>query len=484
MALRPDSVKRPTNLRVRRFIAKYIMYLEVIGYLFVIVIGATIAALWLIKIDDTAKAAGSGPTPNIKPFEEVISWPRECLAVELLVEDLPPTGQVPPPDPATPPDHRNVGKGEPLVRLTDDPRWIAEQKKADRYQKIIDNIDAAEKDGPLSPTLAAARKEAQAVVEQWTKQRAALPTKTVRAPIAGMLNGADKSKIEGKVFAADAKLFTVVDFTDLRIPVKITGANVSHGRLLQEAKFKVKDNYGDGELVRVDMKERGRLTRRRVEFLDVSGGVTKDLVADFFGDKTLTVKRDLGFHLDKVSNVEVLSRDRAEPLAQLPTDPAKIVRAEPLHDKEFRAVMIDGFHYAKVKLTRFDEEQRRKLLAAVQPALTGKATVIIDPKTGERLCYRLKDLRQARFLVTMTLKQPRAGKETTKEIARRLKQENAVLTDQLERNYQGHLRVLHPSPALQHKVRELFLHDPPKYLTADVEWIVDKRRIAMLLFRQ
>jgi len=65
MTLRPDDVTRPTNLRLRRFIAKYMLDLEVTGYLFVLLIGSTIAALWIIQVDDVAK--GSRLQPDTEP---------------------------------------------------------------------------------------------------------------------------------------------------------------------------------------------------------------------------------------------------------------------------------------------------------------------------------------------------------------------------------------------------------------------------------
>ncbi|NCO43356.1 MAG: hypothetical protein GW911_04885 [Armatimonadetes bacterium] len=172
-------------------------------------------------------------------------------------------------------------------------------------------------------------------------------------------------------------------------------------------------------------------------------------------------------------------------MAELPKDEKQVIAAEQLHDKEYRAVMIDGYHHAKVKLTRFDDERRKEMVDLVEPAIVGKATEISDPATGEKHYYRLSKLRSPKFLVTMILRQPRApADQSTKALSKRLKREGAVMTDQLERFYQGTLRVVDPPEVLQQKVRELFLLDTPKYLTAEVEWIVDKRRIAMLLFRQ
>lgn len=77
-------------------------------------------------------------------------------------------------------------KGEALLRLTDDPRWVEKQKDADKYQKVVDDLKAAESLGPLSPAMEASRAEAQTKLDAWKAERKQAPAKTLRAPIAGV----------------------------------------------------------------------------------------------------------------------------------------------------------------------------------------------------------------------------------------------------------------------------------------------------------
>ena len=56
--------------------------------------------------------------------------------------------------------------------------------------------------------------------------------------------------------------------------------------------------------------------------------------------------------------------------------------------------------------------------------------------------------------------------------------------EKTERLFKGTVRMVDPPKELEDTVRSLAQQDPPAYLSAKVEAVLDKRRVAMLLFRQ
>ena len=71
------------SLRTRRFIARYVKYLEIFGYGFVFTVVTIIAFLWFSTTEDLVL---SGAEP-IKPHEYVLSPDEDIIVIEALVKN-------------------------------------------------------------------------------------------------------------------------------------------------------------------------------------------------------------------------------------------------------------------------------------------------------------------------------------------------------------------------------------------------------------
>ena len=80
-----QSTEKPKtqSLRTRRFIAKYVKYLEIFGYGFVFAVAGIIAFLWFAKTEDLVL---SNAEP-IKPHEYVLSSDEDVIVLEALVKN-------------------------------------------------------------------------------------------------------------------------------------------------------------------------------------------------------------------------------------------------------------------------------------------------------------------------------------------------------------------------------------------------------------
>src|SRR5947208_1867773 len=95
------------SLRTRRFVAKYVTYVEVFGYLFVATLAAGIFAAWFFHVDDVVKDDAS-KNPEIAPKEIVVKDANDAYITRLFVTDK----------------FQSVKKGQPLVEVIDDPDWV------------------------------------------------------------------------------------------------------------------------------------------------------------------------------------------------------------------------------------------------------------------------------------------------------------------------------------------------------------------------
>jgi hypothetical protein len=86
------------SLRTRRFVAKYITYVEVFGYLFVAILAGGIFAAWFYHVDDVV-TDDAAKNPEIAPKESVLKEDNDAFVTRLFVTEK----------------FQSVKKGQPVV---------------------------------------------------------------------------------------------------------------------------------------------------------------------------------------------------------------------------------------------------------------------------------------------------------------------------------------------------------------------------------
>src|SRR5436305_10620503 len=102
MRLLPFSPRLPgsRSLFVKRFMARYIFYLEVFGFSAVSLVALAIVACFFFKVDDVIRGEKAVP---IQPKAKAIKRKADTLVTQVFVRN-----------------HQNVRKGDPLVEVVED----------------------------------------------------------------------------------------------------------------------------------------------------------------------------------------------------------------------------------------------------------------------------------------------------------------------------------------------------------------------------
>lgn len=179
------------NRFIKKLLAKYVTYIEIIGYAFVLLFIAGMVALSSIKAEDEfVTLQGKFEVPA-----DLIQFDR----THYLIDQLSDSNTV-------------VDANAPLLEVTDDAKFIAEQT-------ILNNLQ-----GQMEIAQSAAQKDLQRELDRITssliqKRYPYLPLATLRAKIAGDFLITDlatdlipKNKIIGGVFDFDNNLIRVAEF--------------------------------------------------------------------------------------------------------------------------------------------------------------------------------------------------------------------------------------------------------------------------------
>lgn len=113
------------SLRTRRFVAKYVNYVEVFGYLFVATLAAGIFGAVFYEVDD---AVQQDKDPIIQPKETVVKQNKAVYVNRLFVTE----------------PYQQVRKGDPIVEVIDRPKWVERYKAVSHLRAALDEWNALE----------------------------------------------------------------------------------------------------------------------------------------------------------------------------------------------------------------------------------------------------------------------------------------------------------------------------------------------------
>ena len=507
-----DPVKRPQGSFWRLIISKYVGWVQAFGYVFCAAVAAGIVVCWICKTDEVAREKEVGKS-LIKPHEEAVTHTKDAVVTRVAVKEW-----------------EHVTDWAPVVEVCDDPDWIARYKVIQQLDTFADAMHDLEKTAPLPPAIAKQVADADKEVEAWNKGPAKKATLTLLlAPIEGEVLGTQD--LAGKFFKAGETVCKVVNFSDLRIAIKLSGNNVERVRVGMPAEVTVTPDYGGGCVVRADAK-RGRFATERVQFnYALDGKQVKGMLLDWWKKQAICSKEDtrqsVALPPSEVEEAEVTCTLAARPLS--PTEAANapktdIVEVDDIGSQNpMRGVVISGKHTGSYNTNFLSPEMEARLEEMLAKSLKGKVVRLpADPKSPPLRIEGASDIHNFLKLKAVVPdlameESERSGrkagkapakKETPKEITVSVVDEKpgampawklmragmderfalsattSVEADKGDRFFEGAVRISNPSPSLVEKVKEAYQKSPAAYLKAKVEIVVGECRVAMLLFRQ
>ena len=506
--------RKQQSLRVKRFMARYIIYLEIFGFVTVTAVALAIVACFFWKVDDIIR----GDVVAIQPRAESIKWKADALVVRVLVQK-----------------HQQVRKGDALIEVVDDPQWMSRYLVMRQMRTLLDEFDAPGQAAELArkrleeaqekareaalagvkkagPTLTETKKEEEeekpplpvvpltpeeqkvrATIQQrlavWEKQTVPRsPRIVICAPISGVVVAPDD--LDFKKIDADAEILKVVDLSDLRLTAKLSGDTAADARTGQTATIKaIYPDYKTGVTFRGDTVPEGsyRWQNERVTSYSLLDASIKDKVKDAFKDRTITRQDDIPFNVTEVTDVELNSDLQTVPVdeSEVATPDKSVLPADAPAELELSGKVVEGKHLLVVQLTDVPPAVIKEANDSVTNKLRGKVVAVPqEPETegGEAPIrhLRVEGVGNTRIIAKMKGENDKA-KGPTKELKREAKR-NSIRGGFLERQYEATVQIQNPPPFLKAKVLELL--EQGKEVKAKVELKTGRRPVAFLLLRR
>ena len=431
---------------IRRFVARYIAYLEVFGFLFVATMAIVIAVLWVWQVDDVAQAYQN---PLIKPYEHVVIHPANVVVLKMLL-----------------PNHAEVIEGQPIAEICNDPAWVSRYAAAQQATALALTLDSNQMKGAWTHGEETLRVLLQKASAHWEEQRAAMPKVNLLAPHSGVVT-VDKRK-EGTVVLAGKEIAEIIDFGDLRISGDFRGTNQAYARVGQPIKVEILMTYGSETLLST-IEQPGKWLSGSGQFNSAAEGTVKNILNQYFANKLVTMEDDTTFAVSKVTGVELLSTLQTEETRS--STGQNEIEPEPFADMEITGRVIEGTHEASVRTLGLPESVYAEVKQALLTRFEGRPIRI-----GETPLY-VTGMEDLKAIVTMDVENTDVEKTTTET-------GEPILMEKVERKFIFTAKIENASPALVAKVRELALSEPPSYIKTKTVVVVGTRRVAMLLFRK
>jgi multidrug resistance efflux pump len=377
MRLFPRLFRLPSarSLAVKRFMARYIFYLEMFGFIAVSLVALAIVSCFFFSVNDVIRI--SGDPVAIKPRAESIKRDADSLVTRVLVRN-----------------HQPVRKGDPLIEVVEDPEWMSRYLIARQMQSLLDEFDAPGQAAALAKqrieqaqkeareaALAQVRKTAGPAITEVEEKKdekkkkptlpvvplgddeelaryliaqrladwdatetAAAPRILIRSPIDGIVVAPDD--LAYKKVDAKGEILKVVDLNDLRITAKLAGQQVADARTGQQAIVKaIFPEYKNGVVFRGDTVPRGRFfwQKERVTSYGLLDPKIKDAVKETFKNRKITQRDDIPFNVTEVTDVEVDATLDTRLEGTMSGDGAGERASEGGNDGSSRARHADGF---------------------------------------------------------------------------------------------------------------------------------------------
>ncbi len=431
------------SLRTRRFIARYVKYLEIFGYGFVFTVVTIIAFLWFSTTEDLVL---SGAEP-IKPHEYVLSPDEDIIVIEALVKNK-----------------TDVIVGQPLFEISRDKSQVSSYRVKQVAEELSGELDSL----ATSSSLTSAERDLQGVLRSsasiWEQELPRRETLTATHPGVILF----EEEIVGTVVPKGDEIARILDFDDLRISADLKGAGQKLVRFGQPAHIEVITTYGDGEILRTGVDSPDSWGMGFAQFNDISDGQITKQLEKYFSGKLVAIEDDTVFALGKVKLVDlhsVLSVQNAGP-----SDPKEKIEAEPLNRIALTGTVIEGTHSAEFRIHTLPDEIQQE----IQNTLRERILERQFDTDGQPLSVR--EITDLSMIIEMDADEPENNEMVLNG--------QMVDAENTKRSFSGVIRIDDPHPLLKAKVRELALLKNPIYIKAIVKVIVGERRIAMLLFRK
>lgn len=504
-----DTRRRPSPA-MKRFMARYIFYLEITGYALVSLVALAVIACFFFQVDDTI----TGDAVPIQARTESIKPGVEALVTRVFVQN-----------------HQSVRRGDPLVEVVERPRWVSRYLVMHQMQALLDEIDApgqpsktgnaatgpdasaasgalsdedagadskADDEPPLLPPIALTPEEAR--LRAFLKQRLAdwnarevakSPRLILRAPIDGVVVAPDDLLL--KRVGADEEILKVADLNDLRLDVKFNnGGTIPDARVGQKALIDaISPEYKAGVTLRADTVPQGRhlWQRERITSSHLLGSKIKKIVKDYFKGRTITQRDDIPFKVDSLKNVEV-DADLTSSLVPHSASPAPPMQADAPADLPLTGKVIDGKHHLDVQVADLPAAVRQQVAALVTKKLRGKTIAAPQPPTKEGATPREQRLRVTAVRNVQIIAQVKGVNDSAKGPTDRLKRKAArtslrgapweKMSD--ARQFEATVRITNPPQFLKDQVLDLM--DQGKDVKAKAKLITGHRAVAFLLLKR
>ena len=431
------------SLRTRRFIAKYVKYLEIFGYGFVFAVATIIAFLWFTKTEDLVL---SNAEP-IKPHEYVLSSDEDVIVIEALVKNK-----------------TDVTIGQPLFEISRDKSQVSRY----RAKQVIEELEGALDSLAISSSLTLSERELQGVMRSATSawEQELSQRETLTATHAGVI--LFDEEVVGTVVEKGDEIARILDFDDLRISAGLKGAVQRLARVGQPAHIEVITTYGDGEILRTDVDSPDSWGTGFAQFNDISDGQITKQLEEYFSGKLVAIEDDTVFALGKVKKIDLHSGLNVQNAG--PLDSRQKIEAEPLNRIALTGTVIEGTHTAEFRIHTFPNEIQQEIQNTLQDRILERQF-----DTGGQP-FSVNEITDLSMIVEMDADEPEID-GTNLDV-------QMVDAEKTKRSFSGVIRIDDPHPDLKAKVRELALLKKPIYIKAIVKVVVGERRIAMLLFRK
>jgi len=457
------------SLRWKRFVAKYVRYLELWGYCNVIAVGVGVVAAWVVQVDVTAESKEGA----LVPCESPVRVGRDCVVLRFAV-----------------PDRTEVRKGDAVAEVTTDPDLVAGFRALAELRKALAVLGKAGGNG----TLAAERAQLKAAVASRAGALENIPAdKRVRlsAPCDGMLWRGDRRPLD--FVPAGKNVAGVKDFDRLKVSLTFEKRNAELCRPGYRATVKIQPKQDFETLVRLDTDTSPipfhGLRQDRFSNLEGVKGVRPLLVRTLKGrgllDADVKSEHDYPLPATGIGGITLLVGGGAEDGGG--TGDAGLT-PENFRGEELAGVVVDGKHLADYKIMGLEGELQQEVEGILREALEEKSIRRPDARYTVKKLSRITVNLSASGEMAMgrwdLAKRPGGVSpgeipSTTEEFRRGEGSGNVKLG---KRRFVGTVRLLNPPEGLRSLVRRLTLQGHTLKVKGEV--IVDTTRFAMRLFRK
>lgn len=506
----PPQIK---SLRWRRFIAKYVTYLEIFAYAMVLVVGTGLIVAWTYKVDVTADSKDG----TLKALEYDVTLDKQCVIVRLPV-----------------PDKTDVREGQVVAEVCTDPTFISRHQTMERVRSALASLQGMAASVTATPGEQALMRQLEVKLVAWDKTDT--PSRQqLKAPAHGTLwLGACTTST---VYAPDRKIMGIRDFSTLEASLAFEARNAHACRPGQPGHIEVNAEQTFETLVRLDTDLVPWVPvagSRLSQFSTIADEQIRSLLTDavkgrLLLDRDKAKTHDFPLSAKTLNNIKVIvsGKPRKGPPVGVAATTTALV-SQDFRAQTLRAVCTKGKHQADVTLLDVDAAQKAKKYVKPNPkgkgpTQTGKGSTPSPQdksNAGSRPKSAMEKLRS--ILHRRLLDRPMSIDGKTHHIHGRLDDlvVNIKLTTEMadqdwpikdrptgyarselpdvadragrdrgskhvkctKRTFTGTLRLIGPDPLLCERVKQLALEG--KALKVKGKLIVGRTPFAMMLFRK